>query len=105
MNSDYNNTIYRQMEPVMMTFNIKNIYTNQSYKYTCNSNMTIRAFITNVLLTYIDVHNFKEVVEAGQYNNENGWAPEKAPALKPSDDITLHKKYGFYYEQVSFYLR
>lgn len=95
------------MTNIRMDFSMKNIYTNKTHIYFCNSNFTIREFIHDVFQTYpyLDDLSYKEIVEAGQYNNVNGWSPELAPALEPSDDITLHQKYGVYWKNISFYLR
>ena len=52
-----------------------------------------------ILKSAINLDNY-EIVEAGQYNNENGRDPELAPAIKMSDTTTIGQKYvnysGFY---------
>lgn len=45
-----------------------------------------------------------ELVVAGQYDNINGWEPELAPALEPSEK-TLLEYFGDDLNYLSFYLR
>ena len=45
-----------------------------------------------------------EIVEAGQFNNQNGRDAELAPALEPSD-TTLREKYNNIPYTVAFYVR
>ena len=44
------------------------------------------------------------VIENGQYKNVNGYDPELAPAMQPSEQ-TLKDRYEGRYEKVGFYIR
>ena len=45
-----------------------------------------------------------KIVEMGQQNNVNGFDPELAPALQPSNE-TLRELYEGRYNKTSFYIR
>ena len=45
-----------------------------------------------------------EIVEAGQYDNINGFNPELAPALQPSN-VLLCEIYENIYKNITFYIR
>lgn len=71
-------------------FDFKLIYTDQVRKYRVDPDMTITKFIEDIKNRIY--HDFEvnddediEIVEAGQFNNINGNAPELAPALTPSN--------------------
>ena len=51
----------------------------------------------------LNIKNY-ELVVAGQYDNVNGWEPELAPALEPSEK-TLLEYFGDDLNYLSFYLR
>lgn len=90
----------------VITINIKQEQSIHEIKYN-----TITCFIDrlfNMLSEYnlnIDIHADKyELVVAGQYDNVNGWEPELAPALEPSEK-TLLEYFGDDIYYLSFYLR
>lgn len=90
-------------------FNFKMVYTTQSICYEINLDMSITEFInyvTNKIRTDFIVYNnyIIEIVEAGQFDNINGYDAELAPALQPTD-LTLLEKYENNYKQISFYIR
>jgi hypothetical protein len=71
-------------------FDFKLIYTDQVRKYCVDPDMTMTKFIEDIKNRV--QHDFEvnddediEIVEAGQFNNINGNAPELAPALAPSN--------------------
>ena len=45
-----------------------------------------------------------KLVEMGQQNNSNGFDPELAPALVPSNE-TLRERYSGRYDKTGFYIR
>jgi hypothetical protein len=53
----------------------------------------------------IDEHDtVMHIVEAGQFNNANGFEPELAPELVDSD-MTIEDRYSNVSNRVSFYIR
>lgn len=95
----------------MSEYNIyfKMVYTCKTINYNIDSNMTIANFINYVKQKIrvdfnIDNNIGIEIVESGQFNNENGRDAELATALY-SSDITIREKYGNNYKNLAFYIR
>lgn len=88
-------------------FCFKQTYTNKVKHYRVNTNSTITQFICDIKnKAYedfdIDTHDtVMHIVEAGQYNNIHGFAPELAPEIVDSD-MTVGAKYT---DGAVFYLR
>ena len=77
---------------------VKLAYTCKSIKYMIEFNSTVTQMIDYIKSRVrvdldIDSRFQLEIVEAGQFNNQNGLNAELAPALEPSD-ITLREKYN-----------
>jgi hypothetical protein len=90
-------------------FYFKMVYTSQTMYYDIELNSTIASFILNVKNKVrenfnIDNNYAIDIVEAGQFDNINGYDAELAPALEPSN-LTLLQKYENNYKQTSFYIR
>lgn len=85
-----------------MKFIFKIAYTPETQIYSFDDNITINEFLIELRIILKSTTNLEdyEIVEAGQYDNENGRDPELAPAITPSDTITIGQKYvnysGFY---------
>ena len=91
-------------------FNFKEVYTIQHKYYRFAPNISMNKFIAEVKLqAHIDFHlrddEDIEVIEAGQFNNINGRDAELAPALEPSNNITIRQKYENRHNNISFYIR
>lgn len=90
------------------SFYFKTVYTCQTINYDIDLDMSITEFI-NYIKTKIRVdfdidNNYAiEIVEAGQFNNENGRDAELAPALEYSD-TSIREKFNNY-KQTAFYIR
>ena len=88
-------------------FSFKHTYTSKVKQYRVATNSTITQFICDIKnKAYvdfdIDTHDtVMHIVEAGQYNNINGFAPELAPEIQDSD-MTVGSKYT---DGTVFYLR
>ncbi len=75
------------------------------------SNYSITEFLSDktfifykIKINYgLNIKNY-ELAVAGQYDNLNGWEPELAPALEPSEK-TLLEYFGDDLNYLSFYLR
>jgi len=90
------------------SFYFKTVYTCQTINYDIDLNMSITEFINYVkgkIRVDFDIDNNYsiEIVEAGQFNNENGRDAELAPALEYSV-TTIREKFNNY-KQVAFYIR
>ena len=90
-------------------FYFKIVYTSQTMYYDIELNSTIASFILNIKNKVrenfnIDNNYAIDIVEAGQFDNINGYDAELAPALEPSN-LTLLQKYENNYKQTSFYIR
>jgi hypothetical protein len=94
-------------------FQLKLAYTHHVRVYTFSLDTTIASLIEIIQKNafsdfdpFIErtLFNQVEVVESGQYNNINGFNPELAPALEPSE-ITIREKYEGRYNQTAFYIR
>ena len=88
---------------------VKLAYTCRSIKYIIEFNSTVTQMIDHIKSRVradldIDRRFQLEIVEAGQFNNQNGRNSELAPALEPSD-ITLREKYNNIPYTVAFYVR
>lgn len=89
-------------------FYFKTVYTCQTINYDIDLNMSITEFINYVkgkIRVDFDIDNNYsiEIVEAGQFNNENGRDAELAPALEYSV-TTIREKFNNY-NQTAFYIR
>ena len=90
------------------SFYFKTVYTCQTINYDIDLNMSITEFINYVkgkIRVDFDIDNNYsiEIVEAGQFNNENGRDAELAPALEYSN-ISIREKFNNF-NQTSFYIR
>ena len=90
------------------SFYFKTVYTCQTINYDIDLNMSITEFINYVkgkIRVDFDIDNNYsiEIVEAGQFNNENGRDAELAPALEYSN-ISIREKFNNY-KQTAFYIR
>ncbi len=95
------------------TFTFKEISTQQTIRIFADSTSTISDFVENVKtliynnfqsLLYLDKF---DIVEAGHYNNSNGYAPELADKLELmyNENDTLEKIYKNTWKNTSFYVR
>ena len=90
------------------SFYFKTVYTCQTINYDIDLDMSITEFINYIkrkIRVDFDIDNNYaiEIVEAGQFNNENGRDAELAPALEYSV-TTIREKFNNY-KQVAFYIR
>ena len=90
------------------SFYFKTVYTCQTINYDIDLNMSITEFINYVKRKIrvdfnIDNNYSIEIVEAGQFNNENGRDAELASALEYSD-TSIREKFDNY-NQTAFYIR
>ena len=90
-------------------FDFKLAYTCQTKTYFVKSNITINQFIDDIKMRARIDFNLQitediEIVEAGQYDNINGFNPELAPALQPSN-VLLCEIYENIYKNITFYIR
>ena len=90
------------------SFYFKTVYTCQTINYDIDLDMSITEFINYVkrkIRVDFDIDNNYsiEIVEAGQFNNENGRDAELAPALEYSN-ISIREKFNNY-KQTAFYIR
>ncbi len=90
------------------SFYFKTVYTCQTINYDIDLDMSITEFINYVkgkIRVDFDIDNNYaiEIVEAGQFNNENGRDAELAPALEYSV-TTIREKFNNY-KQIAFYIR
>jgi hypothetical protein len=90
------------------SFYFKTVYTCQTINYDIDLNMSITEFINYVkgkIRVDFDIDNNYsiEIVEAGQFNNENGRDAELAPALEYSNTC-IREKFNNY-NQTAFYIR
>lgn len=101
------------MSSNIVQFQFKLAYTHHIRVYEFRTDTTIASLIEIIQKNVFDIFDpfidrtvFKqvEVVESGQYNNINGFNPELAPALEPSE-ITIREKYEGRYNQIAFYIR
>lgn len=95
------------------TFTFKEITTQQTIHMFANSNSTIDEFVKNAKkiiyfnLEGICLNKTLEIIEAGQYNNRNGFAPELADKLEScyDENATLEQIFGVRWKNTSFYIR
>ena len=90
------------------SFYFKTVYTCQTINYDIDLDMSITEFINYIkrkIRVDFDIDNNYaiEIVEAGQFNNENGHDAELAPALEYSV-TTIREKFNNY-KQTAFYIR
>lgn len=95
------------------TFTFKEITTQQTLRIFADSDSTIADVVENVkILIYDNLEsiclnkNF-DIVEAGQYNNRNGFEPELADKLEfcYDENATLEQNFGNRWKNTSFYIR
>ena len=91
-------------------FYFKMVDTSQTIYYDIELNTTIVCFILNIKHKVrenfnIDNNYAIDIVEAGQFDNINGRDAELAPALEPSNNITIRQKYEHNYKNTAFYIR
>jgi hypothetical protein len=91
-------------------FSFKEVYTGKQQYYSFEPDISISKFIEEVVLrTQLEFNlchdeDF-EIIEAGQFDNINGRDAELAPALEPSNNITIRQKYENNYKNIAFYIR
>ncbi len=91
-------------------FQFKQTYTSKTQRYRVAASLTMTQFIRDINdKAYndfeIDRHDtVLHIVESGQFDNINGFAPELAPELVDSE-TTLREKYSNIVGQTAFYLR
>ena len=95
----------------MQKFQFKVAYTPNMREYDFPLDTTIRELINKTMKhaykdfgIVSDAYPVIKVVESGQYNNANGYDPELAPALEPSDE-TLKDRYEGRYDKIGFFIR
>ena len=108
-----NNSVYNSM-PNAVKLLFKFAYDHNRMEYDFSEDTTIRDMIAFIQKrVYTDFEFFKldpiaypyiKVVEMGQFKNVNGYDPELAPAMQPSDQ-TLKERYNGKYEQIGFFIR
>ena len=95
------------------TFTFKEINTQKILRIFADSSITIAEFVENGKLLIYDhlesicLNKTFDIVEAGHYNNSNGYAPELAEKLELmyNENDTLEKIYGTTWKTTSFYIR
>ena len=95
------------------TFTFKEINTQQPLRIFADSTSTVAEFVENVkILIYENLESTYlnkplEIVEAGQYNNRNGFEPELADKLEScyDENATLEQIFGNRWKNTSFYIR
>jgi hypothetical protein len=89
------------------SFHFKIAYTDQTFKVSCNPNVTIKHFIKCVKkeISRLEPNCTIEIVEMGQDNNINGRDAELAPAINYIETDTLRVIYGNRWKTTSFYIR
>lgn len=97
-------------DPNYYEFYFKEVYTVNFKYYRFDPEISINTFIEEVKLkARIDFHlrNDEDIViiETGQFNNIVGRDAELAPALEPSNNITLREKYENRQNNTAFYIR
>jgi hypothetical protein len=89
-------------------FHVKIAYTDIKFECSFNPDITIKHFIEilkqHVNREHPNNHNM-EIVEAGQYFNINGRAPELAPKINYDNQCTLKDIYGKNWKNTAFYIR
>ncbi len=91
-------------------FSFKQTYTSNIRQYRVSKSSTMTQFINDVKTKAYNDFEFDRhdtimhIVEAGQFDNINGFAPELAPELVDSD-MTIREKYSNIAYQVAFYIR
>ena len=108
------NAIYNGMSNNNVKVLFKFAYWHHKMEYDFPEDTTIRELIAFMQKrAYTDFEFFKldpieypciTIVEAGQYNNVNGYDPELAPAIQPSGQ-TIKERYKGKYEQIGFFIR
>lgn len=95
------------------TFTFKETITQKTLSIFADSSSTISDFVENVKILICQhledecLHKTFDIVEAGHYNNANGYAPELAEKLELmyNGNDTLEKIYGTTWKNISFYIR
>ena len=88
-------------------FYFKIAYTNRTFNFSFNPHNTIKNFIEDISnrINEIEPNYTIEVVETGQYNNNNGRDPELAPKIDYYNEYTLRDVYGNRWRNIAFYIR
>ena len=95
------------------TFTFKEITTQQTLRIFADSSITISEFVENAKILIYDhlerlcLNKTFDIVEAGQYNNRNGFEPELADKLEAcyDENATLEQIFGKRWKNTSFYIR
>jgi hypothetical protein len=94
-----------------VSFLFKVAYTHYMNEYEFHVDTTIHELICSMTKrAHTDFgideveYPYIKIVEMGQQNNVNGFDPELAPALQPSNE-TLRELYEGRYNKTSFYIR
>jgi hypothetical protein len=89
------------------TFYFKIAYTERTFYFSFNPDITIKKFIESVKndFDYYEPNRNIEIVEGDQYNNINGREPELAPKINYHDEYTLRDVYGHRWRNTMFYIR
>lgn len=97
--------------PKNVDIQFKLAYSTSTFKLQVDIEQTITNFILFAKDNAKNILNINEsdeieIVQAGNYNNENGRDPELAPALNNSD-YTLYEYFqdDIYYGRIAFYIR
>jgi hypothetical protein len=92
---------------IIYTFYFKIVYTERIFYFSFNHNTTIKNFIENISnrINEIEPNYTIEVVETGQYDNNNGQDPELAPKIDYYNEYTLRDVYGNRWRNIAFYIR
>jgi len=85
------------------------IYTNEKVNLYFDPILSIHQFVINASCKITEIYSnlnmvTLEIVEAGQFNNENGYDPGLAHCLRYSRD-TLKERYGNTWKNTAFYAR
>jgi hypothetical protein len=95
------------------TFTFKEITTQQTLRIFADSTITISEFVENAKILIYDnlesicLNKTFDIVEAGQYNNRNGFEPELADKLEACyyENATLEQIFGNRWKNTAFYIR
>lgn len=89
------------------TFYFKIVYTERTFYFTFNPDITIKNFIEEVKNNMREVEpNYTiEIIEAGQIDNINNSRAEEAPKLDYPDEYTLRDIYRNKWRNTAFYIR
>jgi hypothetical protein len=106
--------IHNKIIMIEYTFTFKIYSLQMKIDIAFPSNISIKEFvniakkeISQRFNMYILSYNMLEIIEAGQYNNRNGFAPELADKIELcyDENSTLEEIFGITWKNVSFYVR